>query len=94
MSADNVLIILRNKQNKIAVYDVGFSYIGSQPAWKEKLTKEDSDALTKCIVNSNFYQPVKEFEKGTKIQEVIDFCEKYTQENIVEYGYRSIIVHH
>lgn len=94
MSADNVLVILQNKSNQIAVYDVGFSWISTNRSWRDVLTKEDSEVLTKTVLGNPHVHLVKEFPRGTKLSEVGRFCRDYMENNLVEYGYRNIIVHH
>lgn len=93
MSADNILIILQKPNKTIAVYNVGFSSISAHEAWKDKLTRDDSVELTKSILNTQHYRPVKEFAKGETIAGAIRFCKKYMENNVVEYGYKNIIVY-
>lgn len=94
MSADNILVILQKQNNVTAVYNVGYSALSVHESFKEKLTKEDSAELTKYILDTPHYREVKEFPKKTPIAEITTFCQKYMEEELVEYGYINIIVHY
>lgn len=89
MSADNILIIAE-VNDKIRVYDVNFSDISSQDAWVYgNMTPADTDALVKFILDNPYYK--RELHKCNTVSQAEGFCNRYQRENIVEYGYTSIV---
>jgi hypothetical protein len=87
MSADNILVILRNK-DKISVYDTAFSFIGSLEAWDFPLTAENSKTLTDRLIGERYSRPTHTCDT---IEQAEEFCQQYVKDNLVEYGHTSII---
>ncbi len=88
MSADNILVILHNK-NKIRVYDVNFSDISSHDDWNFPMTPEKSKRLTDYIVSKPYYYEV---HKCNTVLQAKGFCNRYARQHLVEYDSTSIVV--
>lgn len=87
MSSDNILIILHNR-GKVRVYDVNFSQISSFPEWDFPMTRENSEVIKNHIVNSKYELEIHKCETESQAE---GFCARYEREQIVEYGFSSII---
>lgn len=87
MSADNILVILHHR-GKVRVFDVNFSGISSRDEWNFPITREASQTLTAAIVNNPYEREVHSCDTEAQAE---GFCSRFQRENVVEYGFSSII---
>lgn len=87
VSADNILIILQAR-DKVRVYDVNFSWISGFEEWSFPITESAGEFLTKLIVDSPHEIEVHKCET---VNQAEGFCIRYQRENLVEYGFSSIV---